>query len=149
MSNVEMSRDYAVDRKRLFDHLVEPSNWPSYYNGMTEVLPYERFAEPGDAVTFRYRLLGRVVEGTATLLDLQPGERFRSRAETRGLPTVEHDWAYEDGDEGTHLRVVMDTPPVESFFGRAIDRFIVPRQIERDLARTLDNVEDLVAVGFE
>jgi hypothetical protein len=149
MSNVEMSRDYAADRTRLFDHLVEPANWPSYYNGIIEVLPYERFQEPGDAVTFRYRLLGRTVEGTATLLELRAGERFRSRAEATGLPTVEHDWTYEDGDEGTHVRVVMDTPPVDSFFGRAIDRFIVPRQIERDLARTLDNVEDLVAVGFE
>ncbi len=148
MSNVEMSRDYAVDRKRLFDHLVEPSNWPSYYNGMTEVLPHERFEEPGDAVSFRYRLLGRTLEGTATLVEMRPGERIVLRADIAGLPTVEHDWTYEDGDAGTHVRVVMDTPPVDSFFGRAIDRFILPRQLERDLARALDNVEDLVAVGF-
>jgi hypothetical protein len=149
VSNVEMSRDYAADRKQLFDHLVEPSNWPTYYNGMTEVLPYERFQEPGDQVTFRHRLLGRVVEGTATLLELEPGERIHIRAEPKGLPPVEHVWTYEDAEGGTHISVVMDTPPVDSFFGRAIDRFIVPRQIERDLARTLDNVEDLAAVGLE
>jgi hypothetical protein len=149
MSNVEMSRDYAVDRKRLFDHLVEPSNWPSYYNGMTEVLPYERFAEPGDAATFRYRLLGRTLEGVSSLVELRPGERIVIRADVQGLPTVEHDWTYEDAEEGTRVRVVMDTPPVDSFFGRAIDRFILPRQLERDLARTLDNVEDLVAVGLD
>ena len=149
MSKVEMSRDYAVDRTRLFDHLVEPSNWPSYYNGMTEVLPYERFAEPGDAVTFRYRLLGRMVEGTATLQELGAGERIAIRTDVKGLPTIVHDWTYEDSEDGTHIRATMDTPPVDSWFGRAIDRFIIPRQLERDLARTLDNVEDLVAVGFE
>jgi hypothetical protein len=149
MTNVEMTREYAADRKRLFDHLVEPSNWANYYNGMAEVLPYDRFEEPGDSVTFRHRLLGRMVEGTSTLLELRPGEQIRLRVEVPGLPTIEHDWTYEDGEHGTHLRVVMDTPPVDSFFGRAIDRFIVPRQLERDLARTLDNVEDLVAVGFD
>jgi hypothetical protein len=149
MSNVEMNRDYAADRTRLFDHLVEPANWPSYYNGITEVRPYERFAEPGDAVIFRYRLLGRIVEGTATLQALAPGERITIRTDVKGLPTIVQDWTYEDGDEGTHIRAMMDTPPVDSFFGRAIDRFIVPRQLERDLARTLDNVEDLVAVGVE
>jgi hypothetical protein len=32
--------------------------------------------------------------------------------------------------------------------GRAIVRFLLPRQFERDLNRSLDNLEDLVAAGL-
>jgi hypothetical protein len=148
MSVTERSREYALDRHTLYRWLVQPPNWPRFYNSMTEVMPCERFQEPGDEVTFRYRLLGRTVEGTSTLLEWQEGERFVSRAEVPGLPEVKHHWTYEDCEAGTRVTVVMDTPPVESFFGRVIDRYIVPRQMQRDLEHTLDTIDDLVAAGL-
>jgi hypothetical protein len=43
----------------------------------------------------------------------------------------------------------MTTPEVDSWLGRTLDRFVMPRQLERDLLRTLDNVEDLLRVGLD
>ncbi len=148
MSTIEQTREYPIDRKQLFAYATDPQNWPSYYSGMLEVKPYERFTEPGDTVVARYRVLGRAVDVQATLLALEPDERIHLRADVSGLPSNEHDWIYADGDQGTRVMVSMTNPPVDSWLGRAIDRFVLPRQFERDLKRSLDNLEDLVVAGL-
>jgi hypothetical protein len=147
-TTVTRSHEYAIERKQLFDHATDPVNWPSYYNGMLEVLPFDRFEEPGDTVTVRYRILGRVTNVEATLVERRPAERIRLRADATGLPSVQHHWAYEDTDNGTRVTVTMQTPDVDSWLGRTLDRLVLPRQFERDLHHSLDDLEDLVAYGL-
>jgi hypothetical protein len=147
-TTVTHSHRYAIERKLLFDHATDPANWPSYYNGMIEVLPFDRFEDPGDSVTVRYRILGRVTKVEATLLERRPAERLRLRGDATGLPSVEHDWTFEDTDDGTRVTVTMKTPEIDSWLGRTLDRLVLPRQFERDLHRSLDNLEDLVAYGI-
>jgi hypothetical protein len=148
VSHVEMTREYPMEHEPMFDHLTDPMNWPSYYNNIIEVKPFERFTEPGDTLTARYRLLGRVVDLEVELLEVSPPDRIRLVAKAPGLPPLEHDWIYEDHDDGTRIHARMETPEVDSWLGRALDRFVMPRQLERDLERSLDNVGDLVAVGW-
>jgi hypothetical protein len=148
MSRTEQTREYLVDRVVLYDHLIDPATWPTYDNGLLEVLPSDRFAEVGDTVDVRFRILGTATPAIVTLLDRQRGERFHLRAQVEGLPAVEHDWIFEDTDRGTRLRVTLQAPEVTSWRGRTIDAFLLPRQFERDLARSLDNIEDLVALGL-
>jgi hypothetical protein len=145
---VTHSHQYATERKRLFDHTTDPDNWPSYYNGMLEVLPFDRFEEPGDTVTARYRILGRVTNVEATLLERRPAELIHLRADATGLPSVEHTWTFEDTDDGTRVTVTMQTPEVDSWLGRALDRLVLPRQLERDMRCSLDNLEDRLAYEF-
>jgi hypothetical protein len=147
MATVDMSREYAVEREQLWGHLVDPANWPTYYNNMIDTEP-GRFSEPGDTVSCRYRLLGRTVEGTITLVEWVAPQRIKLRGELKGLPPVEHEWTYTDSDGGTTVSVHMETPEVESWRDRVLDRFVIPRQLEKDLRRSLDNIEDLVAVGL-
>jgi hypothetical protein len=147
-TTVTHSHQYAIERKQLFDHATDPDNWPSYYNGMLEVLTFDRFEEPGDTVTARYRILGRITSVEATLLERRRPERIRLRADATGLPSVEHTWTYEDADGGTLVTVTMQTPEVDSWLGRTLDRLVLPRQLERDLHRSLDNLEDLVTYEF-
>jgi uncharacterized protein YndB with AHSA1/START domain len=145
MATVEMTREYPVARRQLWDHLTEPANWPSFYNNMIDV-EASRFAEPGDQVTATYRMLGRNTKGTIALLDIEPGERLRLRAELKGLPPVEFTWVYRDADVGTRIDVQMESVEVDSWLGRTLDRFLVPRQLEKDLGRSMDNIEALVGV---
>jgi hypothetical protein len=147
-TTVTHTHRYAIERKQLFEHATDPDNWPSYYSGMLEVLPFDRFEEPGDTVTARYRILGRITSVEATLLERRPAERIRLRADATGLPSVEHAWTYEDADDGTLVTVTMQTPEVDSWLGRTLDRLVLPRQLERDLHRSLDNLEDLVTYEF-
>jgi hypothetical protein len=148
MSAAEQTREYRVDRATLYHHLTDPDTWPAYYNGLLEVSPFDRFTEVGDTVSVRFRILGRTTPAVVTILDRWRGERLRLRAQVEGLPPVEHDWIYEDTDRGTRLRVTLRAPEVDSWLGRTIDGFLLPRQFERDLARSLDNIEDLVALGL-
>jgi hypothetical protein len=147
-TTITRSREYATERKLLFDQVTDPGSWPSYYSGVLEVLPFDRFEAPGGTVTARYRILGRLTNVDVTLLDLRTAERIHLRADATGLPSVEHDWGFADAEGGTLVTVTMRTPEVDSWLGRTLDRFVLPRQFERDLDRSLDNLEDLVAFGF-
>jgi hypothetical protein len=149
MSTATMAHVYPIDREELFAFLADPANLPRYYNGIVDLTVPARFTEPGDEVTFRYRVLGRTVDARARLLDRDPGVRLRTRSEADGIPSVEHDWHHEDVDEGTRVTVTMATDGVDSWFGRAIDRLVLPRHLEKDLARSLENIEELVALGFD
>ena len=31
MASITMTRQYPIERDRLYAHLTEPTNWPSYY----------------------------------------------------------------------------------------------------------------------
>jgi hypothetical protein len=146
--HVEMTREFPMDRKLMFDHLTDPTTWPTYYNNIIEVKPFDRFTEVGDQLTARYRLLGRAVDLDVELLELNPPDRIRLLAKAPGLPPLEQDWIYEDADGGTRIHARVETPEVDSWLGRALDRYVVPRQLERDLARSLDNIAELVAVGW-
>jgi hypothetical protein len=148
MSRTEQTREYLVDRGALYDHLIDPDTWPTYDNGLLEVLPFDRFVEVGETVDVRLRILGGTAPAVITLLDRRRGERFRLRRQVGGLPAVEHDWIFEDTDRGTRVRVTLQAPEVDSWRGRAIGGFLLPRQLERDLARSLDNIEDLIVLGL-
>jgi uncharacterized protein YndB with AHSA1/START domain len=148
MPTVTMTREYAIDRKALFDHLTDPATWSSYYSSITEVDVPDRFDEPGHRTTLRYRVLGRIVDVQAELLEHDPPNRFRTRATSPGLPPAEHDWRYEDVDGGTKVTVTLTSQEVDSWLGRALDRFVLPRQLEKDLERSLDHVEGIVEFGL-
>ena len=145
MATVDMSREYPTERKALWDQLTDPEQLPTFYNNMIEARS-ERFTEPGDTVDVTYRLLGRNVAGTITLTDIVPGERLHVRGEIKGLPPVEHDWRYEDTDDGTRVSVRLETQEVESWLGRSLDRLLIPRQLEKDLSRSLDNIDTILEV---
>jgi hypothetical protein len=147
MATVEMTREYPVETRRLYDFCTDPFNWPRYYNNMLDATG-GRFQEPGDVATCRYRILGRVVDVNAEVLEGTPGEHLRLVGRTKGLPDTEQDWHYESTATGTRVHVTLRAPEPESWFGRALDRLVIPRQFEKDIARTLDNIGELVAAGM-
>ena len=142
MATVEMSREFPVERKELWDRLTDPENLPAFYNNVIDASS-GRFTEVGDTIEMTYRLLGRNSAGTVTLIEVEPGERIRFRGEVPGVPPVEHEWVYRDTDDGTQVDVRMESVEVDSWLGRSLDRFLIPRQLEKDLERSLDNIEVL------
>jgi hypothetical protein len=147
MATVEMSREYPVDMQQLYAYTSNPRNWPTYYNNLTEATG-SRFEEPGDTATCRYRILGRVVDVEGEVLEGTPGEHVRLVGRTKSLPDTEQDWRYEPTATGTRVHVTLHAPEPESWFGRALDRLVIPRQFEKDLNRTLDNIGELIAAGM-
>ncbi len=66
-----------------------------------------------------------------------------------GLPTLHETWQYSPkGENAFEIKVIQETEEATSFFGKAIDRMLLPRVLEKDLVRTLDNLTDIFSVGI-
>ena len=150
MPQVTSGRAFDVARKDAFEYLTTPANWPAFYSGLIEVVDANGagFAKAGDQVGFKYSLLGRVVHGVATLEEIQYGESVRHTVAVPGLPDVHQEWQYLDRGEGCEVSVTMNSGEASTFMGRAIDRFVIPRTLSRDLERTLENISEMFALGI-
>ncbi len=147
----ELRHTYSVPLKKGFDYLVDFNLWPHWYAGMIEVLDADQAAwsGPGDEVRFAYKLLGRRVEGKVVLDEYIDGELVRHHSVVAGLPDVAFTYAYAPaGFEAFILKVTMDTEEPDTFFGKAIDRMLLPRVLARDLRRSLENLDDIFMSGM-
>jgi hypothetical protein len=149
--HTEAIRTYPVALKTGFDYCDDFKTWPMWYSGMTEIIDPEeaRWMEREDEVRFGYKLLGRRLEGVTILDELIDAELVRFHTEIPGLPVVHFAYHYAEIEaERFELRVEMETEEPTSFFGKTIDRMVMPRALERDLRASLDNLADIFAAGL-
>lgn len=149
----EVAKSFVVPLKEGFDYIDDFRLWPDWYVGMTEILDPAlcQWILPGDTVKFAYRLLGRRVEGVATLDEKIDAEYVRFHSDVPGLPRVFQEWHYATaGNEAFITKVVLETKEddITSFFGRMIDRTMLPRVLDRDLRGSLDNLEEIFFAGL-
>jgi hypothetical protein len=140
-----------VPLEKGFAYIDDFTLWPLWYVGITEIVDPENGAwvEPGDRVRFAYKLLGRHLDCLAILEERRVTELVRFRTEVPGLPVVHFLYDYAEGSARAFvLNVAMETDEPTSFFGKAIDRMLLPRMIERDLVGSLDNLYDIFAAGL-
>jgi hypothetical protein len=147
MATVTNSRRYSVSRSAAFSYLTNPTTWPDYYSGVVAVTEPAQFGKPGDTVDITYSLLGRRVEASVTVDEIRDGEMIRHTAVVPGLPDVHQTWTYRDAGDGLLLEASLTTEEATSFFGRAIDRLVIPRALQRDIDRTLGKLEDVFSLG--
>ena len=147
MAKVEMTRQYDVERSELFTFITQPQSWPRWYNNCIAVDESNGWAEVGDEAELTIRLLGRDVAVHMELDEYTVDTHTKIHTTAKGLPEVVQSWDLADGANGsTEVTVTLETSEATSFFDKVIDRFLLPKTIERDLARSLDNLEDLVGI---
>lgn len=147
---VEMTHEYPVSLKEGYDYLMDVKCLPQWRSGLIEVIHPETTSwhTPGDRMRVAYMVLGRRVEAECTMEENREGEYVRFTTRTPGLPSVAETWHYTpEGDDAFAVRVIQETEEGTSFFGNTIDRMLLPRVIEKDLTRTLDNLADIFSVG--
>ncbi len=146
MARVELTRTFPVELKPAWDYMNDPNHWMEWFANLLSVEEDPRWAEPGDSVRFTYRLLGRTVEGTCTMTERDAPVLVAYTATIKGLPDVHHIWRHDEGTPIT-TTVVMETEEPASFFGKVVDRMLIPRALERDLRRTLESLEEIFSMG--
>ena len=147
----ELTREFAIPMKVAYDYVNSFRSWPAWYAGMLEILDPGKgeWKVKGDRVRFAYRLLGRRVEGVAILEEKRENELTAFHTEVSGLPNVRFEYHYESkAPSAFQLRVVLQTEEPTSLFGKAIDRMVLPRVLERDLRQSLDNLQDIFGSGL-
>ncbi len=149
----EIAKSFPVPLKKGFDYIDDFKMWPDWYVGLTEILEpaMGQWIFPGDSVKFSYRLLGRRVEGIATLDEKIDGEFVKFHTDVPGLPRVHQEWHYATaGSESFIAKVVLETREDDptSLFGKVIDKTMLPRVLDRDLRGSLDNLEEIFVAGL-
>jgi len=147
---VEMTHEYPVPLKKGYDYLMDIKTLPQWRSGLIEVINPESTSwhMPGDRMRVAYRVLGRRVEAECTLGENREAELVRFTTRAPGLPSVSESWHYmPKGGEAFAVKVIQETEEATNFFGNTIDRMLLPRVVEKDLARTLDNLADIFSVG--
>ncbi len=148
---IELSRTFPIPVKKGFDYLLDYRTWPNWYSGIMEMLDPDMAAwsEPGDKVRFTYKLLGKRLEGEAVLEEKAEPQFAKLTSKIEGLPPVHQHWKYrEAGPEAFVLEVVFEGEEATSFLGKTIDRWVLPRTVERDLKASLENLDDIFMTGF-
>ncbi len=149
----EVAKSFPVPLKNGFDYIDDFKLWPDWYVGLTEILDpaVSQWVFPGDSVKFSYRLLGRRVEGTATLDEKIDGEFVKFHTDVPGLPRVHQEWHYATaGAEAFIVKVVLETKEDDptSLFGKVIDKTMLPRVLDRDLRGSLENLDEIFVAGL-
>ena len=146
----EETRTMPVELKLGWDYVNDFRHWPDYYAGFDHIVDPDTGAwnAVGDRVKFAYRLLGRKIEGIATLQERDEGALVKFTAKVPPLPDVIQEWHYAELNDHFILRVVLETEGATSFMGRLIDGTLLPKALEKDLKRTLDNLEDIFEMGI-
>ncbi len=146
----EETRTMPVELKKGWDYVNDFRRWPDYYAGFDHIVDPDNGAwdDVGDTVAFAYRLLGRIIEGVAVLEERDEGVMVKLVAKVPPLPDVTQEWHYTELADQFILRVVLETEGATSFMGRLIDGTLLPRALEKDLKRTLDNLEAIFEMGI-
>lgn len=144
--HAEHAHTYPAPLKKGFDYISDFRMWPYWYVGMTELIDGELcgWSDPGDMVRYRYKILGRHIEAASVLDERIELERTTFRTVSPGFPEVRWEYRYAAaGQEAFILRVVMETEEPTIFFEKTVDRMLLPRIVERDLRRSLENLHDI------
>ncbi len=146
----EETRTMPAELKKGWDYISDFRRWPDFYAGVDSIVDVDTcaWAEVGNQVRFTYRLLGRRIEGVATIDRREEGLLVIFTTKIPALPDVVQEWHYTDLDDHFILRVVLETEGATSFMGRLIDGTLLPRVLEKDLRRTMDNLEDIFEMGI-
>jgi hypothetical protein len=145
----EETRTMPAEMKKGWDYINDFRSWPDFSAGVDRIIdPHTcAWSAVGDRVHFSYRLLGRSIEAFATIDARDEGSLVTFTTRIPALPDVIQEWHYTDLDDHFILRVVLETEGATSFMGRLIDGTLLPRALEKDLRRTMDNLEDIFEIG--
>jgi len=149
---IEETRRFPLSRQQVYHYLTDPKTWPLWLAGMLDIENAETatWEKPGDRVRFTYRLLGRRIKGETRLQEIIPAQYIKIQTDVPTVGALTQEWFYADTGEGSMtLKVVYEIDEPTSFFGRLIDRTVIPRAIQQDLTATLSNLETIFALGLD
>jgi hypothetical protein len=147
----EEKREFPAALKEMWDFSMDFREWPLWYAGMLEIVEPERAAwsKPADVVRIAYKLLGRRIEYNCTVSEWKEHELVTFVAEPPALPAAHFRWQWRALDEDrTELTVTLETEEPTSFFGKVIDKTLLPSIYHRDLVRSLNNLQEIAEVGI-
>lgn len=146
MTRIEHTHRFATPLPVGFAYITDIANWPAYWPRLVRVEPGSRWAATGDTARLVIRLLGREVELTLTLAQLEPNRLVTYTSVQQGLPDARHERHFAAAGDGFEYRLVVEYEPRGGL--RALfDKTIVRRAIGGAMRRTVENLERELPAG--
>lgn len=146
----EVSRTFPAPRMAGYEYVTDLTTWHEW--APLSVLDGEDapFEKPGDAVAYRYRMMGVPIRGTLKLVEAEPGQSFTILFEQKTFPAIRMQWHF--GNAGAHaftLDVIVDLAE-PNWWDKTYRRIsTVPMTMKRDVRVAMDRLHDHFAHAHE
>ena len=143
MVGFEISVDIERPVEEVFARMTDLARMPEWNHMVDEVVPSETPLRVGSTARVKMRLLGRRIEATYEVIQLEPNRRFVGRT---GAPiSVTDTWAFEALDEHRTRLTYGSVGETKGFFKLADP--IVARIAKKQLTAQLETLKELLEAG--
>ena len=146
MTRIDSAHRYRVPVDEGFAFITNTANWPKFWPGFVRLQPGSSWGARGDTAQLVTRILGRDRTLTMTVTDIQPNRLVTYTSTQPGLPDARHERHFEPDGDGFVYRLVVEYEPRSGIHGM-LDRFLLPRGIERAFASTFAALERELEAG--
>lgn len=140
MVGFEISVDIERPVEEVFARMTDLPRMPEWNHMVEEVVPSETHLRVGSTARVKMRILGRRIEATYEVIELEPNRRFVGRT---GAPiSVTDTWAFEPLDEHRARLTYGSVGETRGFFKLADP--IVGRIAKKQLTAQLETFKELL-----
>jgi uncharacterized protein YndB with AHSA1/START domain len=140
MVNVEISVNIDRPVEEVFAYLSDVERIPEWNSMVDEVVPSERPLRVGSTAHLKMRLLGRRIEATLEVVELEPNRRV---VVMTGAPiSVTDTWTFEALGENRSRLIYNTVGDTKGFFKLADP--IVARVVKKQLTAQLETLKELL-----
>ncbi len=140
MAHIEKSITIQAPVEKVFNYMLEPSNYPEFWPSLVAVKDIKKKDESriGDTFDWIYKMAGLHLEGKSERVNVIPNRVI----ETRETGHVESDflWEFESENGETKLRVTLNYAPHPTVFERLAEP-VVHKINEHEMEVLLKNLK--------
>ncbi|MDK3257363.1 SRPBCC family protein [Blastococcus capsensis] len=145
MAKIDKSVEVNASREQVFEALTDLDLLPVWSTITVETHGTPRKPiEEGDTFVQTLRVLGRHLESTWEVTQLQRPQRVAYASEAPGGGLLRMVQTVEDADGGSRVDVELDYELPGGFIGELVDSAYAERRNERELEHSLHNLKELV-----
>jgi uncharacterized membrane protein len=145
MAKIDKSIEVQVSREHVFEALTDLDLLPVWSTITVETHgPPRKPIEEGDRFTQTLRVLGRNLESTWEVTQLQRPQRVDYSSETPGGGMLRMVQTVEEAGDGSRVDVELDYELPGGLVGELFDSAYAERRNERELEHSLHNLKELV-----
>jgi uncharacterized protein YndB with AHSA1/START domain len=145
MAKIDKSLEVNASREQVFDALIDLDLLPVWSTITVETHGTPRKPiEEGDTFTQTLRVLGRNLESTWEVTQLERPRRVTYSSEAPGGGLLRMVQTVEEADGGSRVDVELDYELPGGLVGELFDSAYAERRNERELEHSLHNLKELV-----
>jgi uncharacterized protein YndB with AHSA1/START domain len=139
-----MSGHYEAPIERVFALATDFARYPQWNVNYAEIKEVSGPVEIGTKVTGVMRFMGRQVEGSGEIVELDPPRLIRMSGERPEGGRLDTTYRFTPAEPGTDYEFELDYDLPPGIIGQIADRLFVERAVDRDMRHTIENFTALV-----